>query len=60
MIYQSQYKETLNDIKDKLSNPEYDQKVLEKQIKVYNYYNNKLLTKKYVIKILKLCKWIGS
>jgi hypothetical protein len=35
---------------------DFDPKILEKQIKVFNYYYNKQLTKKDVIKILKINK----
>ena len=53
LIYDSQLKDTSDEIKEKISFSEFDKKVLDKQLKVYNYYFNKDLTKKYVNKILK-------
>jgi len=53
VIYESQLKDKLYEIKEKISFFEFDMKTLYKQIKVYNYYFNKDLTKKYVTKIFK-------
>jgi hypothetical protein len=46
---------TINDatIKDIINKNNFDVKTLEKQIKVFNYYYNKTLTKKQVTKLLK-------
>lgn len=46
---------TINDttIKDIINKNNFDMKTLEKQIKVFNYYYNKTLTKKQVTKLLK-------
>ena len=40
-------------LKDNLTHTSFIQKTLEKQIKVFNYYYNKVFTKKQVNKILK-------
>ena len=53
-IYNHQLKDITHDIKEKISFSEFDRKVLDKQIKIYNYYFNKILTKKQVNKILRV------
>ena len=53
LIYESQLKDTSSEIKEKISFLEFDRKTLDKQIKVFNYYFNKDLTKKHVNKLLK-------
>ena len=51
-----QNKITIYDISNKIRSEMIDFKTLEKQIKVFNYYYNKELTKKMVTKTLKLIK----
>jgi len=53
LIYDYQLKDTTYEIKEKISFFEFDRKTLDKQIKVFNYYFNKSLTKKQVNKLLK-------
>ena len=46
-------KNTVQEIKEKISSVDFNLKTLDKQIKVYNYYLNKQLTKKIVTNIMK-------
>jgi ABC-type oligopeptide transport system ATPase subunit len=53
LFYQYNLKDTSKEIQEMISFVEFNTKTLEKQMKVYNYYYNKQLTKKYINKILK-------
>jgi len=52
LIHDPQTNNVINEIKQKISFFEFDRHTLDKQIKVYNYYFNKNLTKKVVNKLL--------
>jgi hypothetical protein len=56
LIYKSNVSITQDYNISQLKEIDFDPKILEKQIKVFNYYYNKQLTKKDVIKILKINK----
>jgi len=56
LIYTNQYDNKSKEISELLSNRLFDKKTLDKQIKVYNYYFNKLLTKTIINKTLKNIK----
>ena len=53
LIYKSTVSTTIQGIDQLIQEIDFDPKILEKQIKVFNYYYNKQLTRKHVSKLLK-------
>jgi hypothetical protein len=53
LIYKSTVSTTIQWIDQLIQEIDFDPKILEKQIKVFNYYYNKQLTRKHVSKVLK-------
>lgn len=53
LIYHNQFKDNSTKIKEKMSFLGFDRKVLDRQIKVYNYYYNKSISKRLLNKLLK-------
>ena len=52
-LHSNQFKDCKNEINQLVNKSDYDQGILLKQMKVYNYYYNKNMTKKYILKTLK-------
>jgi hypothetical protein len=53
LIYKHQLVDNSKKISLLIQHREYDKSILLKQMKVYNYYYNKNITKKYIVKTLK-------
>jgi hypothetical protein len=53
LLYQHQLEDKKEDINHMIKSKDYDQKVLVKQMKVYNYYYHKTMTKQYILQTLK-------
>jgi hypothetical protein len=56
LIYKSTVSTTIQGIDQLIQEIDFDPKILEKQIKVFNYYYNKQLTRKHLSKVLKTVK----